>query len=162
LVSSLSSRLFTRSRSDKKSILTGMFVVRLIFLEIFPGDCPDLYVFTATRGLESRPATDLWGVENRISHCNIMADGLKVADLSLNASKHAPHNAGRAPYIPPHLRQRNVAPMNMDGAPPAGGPPPATTENPAPNHDGWGAPYVFTSSSSSGIYRRYLFMVCSG
>jgi ATP-dependent RNA helicase DDX3X len=69
-----------------------------------------------------------------------MADGLKVADLSLNASKHAPHNAGRAPYIPPHLRQRNVAPaMNMDGAPPAGGPPPMTTENTASSPGGFGA-----------------------
>lgn len=79
-----------------------------------------------------------------------MADGLKVADLSLNASKHAPHNAGRAPYIPPHLRQRNVAPaMNMDGAPPAGGPPPTTTENTVSSPGGFGAGYVFNSSSSS-------------
>ncbi|KAI9930927.1 DEAD-box ATP-dependent RNA helicase [Aspergillus wentii] len=54
-----------------------------------------------------------------------MADGLKMGNLSLNESQHAPAapQQGRAAYIPPHLRQRNVAP-NMDGAapPPAGGP----------------------------------------
>jgi ATP-dependent RNA helicase DDX3X len=49
-----------------------------------------------------------------------MADSLKIGNLTLNDSQHAPHNStGRAAYIPPHLRQqqRNVASMNVDGAP---------------------------------------------
>ncbi|EYE94909.1 DEAD/DEAH box helicase [Aspergillus ruber CBS 135680] len=52
-----------------------------------------------------------------------MADGLKMGNLSLNESQHAPQppNTGRAAYIPPHLRQRNTG-MNMDGAAPPPGP----------------------------------------
>lgn len=52
-----------------------------------------------------------------------MADGLKMGNLSLNESQHAPQpaNPGRAAYIPPHLRQRNTG-MNMDGATPPPGP----------------------------------------
>lgn len=58
----------------------------------------------------------------------IMADGLNMGNLSLNDSQHAPRGqqppapSGRAPYIPPHLRQRTVN-ANVDGAaayPPAG------------------------------------------
>ncbi|OJK03819.1 hypothetical protein ASPACDRAFT_21748 [Aspergillus aculeatus ATCC 16872] len=48
-----------------------------------------------------------------------MADGLKMGNLSLNESQHAPAapaNTGRAAYIPPHLRGRPMG-ANMDGAP---------------------------------------------
>ncbi|RWQ98269.1 putative ATP dependent RNA helicase [Paecilomyces variotii] len=57
-----------------------------------------------------------------------MADSLKIGNLSLNESQHAPHNnnTGRAAYIPPHLRGRGgpgpnpgPSPMGMDGAAPA-------------------------------------------
>ncbi|KAK1143134.1 DEAD-box ATP-dependent RNA helicase [Aspergillus melleus] len=57
-----------------------------------------------------------------------MADGLKMGNLSLNESQHAPAapNTGRAAYIPPHLRQRQMgASANMDGAAPPPGPGPA-------------------------------------
>lgn len=57
-----------------------------------------------------------------------MADGLQMGNLSLNESQHAPTGnapgAGRAAYIPPHLRQRGPgpAPANVDpAAAPAGG-----------------------------------------
>ncbi|OGE53597.1 hypothetical protein PENARI_c007G07166 [Penicillium arizonense] len=57
-----------------------------------------------------------------------MADGLQMGNLSLNESQHAPAGnapgAGRAAYIPPHLRQRGPgpAPANVDpAAAPAGG-----------------------------------------
>ncbi|KAJ5569837.1 DEAD-box ATP-dependent RNA helicase [Penicillium hispanicum] len=54
-----------------------------------------------------------------------MADGLQMGNLSLNDSQHAPQAPngppGRAAYIPPHLRQRNVG-ANMDGAAPPPGP----------------------------------------
>lgn len=67
-----------------------------------------------------------------------MADSLKMGNLSLNESQHAPQAqpapAGRAPYIPPHLRQRNVSSnnMNVDGATP-----------PAPSGPGaWAPKYV--------------------
>lgn len=55
-------------------------------------------------------------------HIAEMADGLKMGNLSLNESQHAPpptQPSGRGAYIPPHLRQRN---MNMDGATPPPGP----------------------------------------
>ncbi|KAJ6099764.1 hypothetical protein N7467_001299 [Penicillium canescens] len=51
-----------------------------------------------------------------------MADGLQMGNLSLNESQHAPAGnapgAGRAAYIPPHLRQRGPgpAPANVDPA----------------------------------------------
>lgn len=48
-----------------------------------------------------------------------MADSLNVGKLSLNDSKPAPAPSGRAPYIPPHLRQRNAGAVGMDGAGPA-------------------------------------------
>ncbi|KAE8351913.1 hypothetical protein BDV28DRAFT_158353 [Aspergillus coremiiformis] len=53
-----------------------------------------------------------------------MADSLKMGSLSLNESQHAPaptSSSGRAAYIPPHLRQRQMG-ANMDGAaaPPPG------------------------------------------
>ncbi|KAL4890921.1 ATP-dependent RNA helicase ded1 [Aspergillus ambiguus] len=56
-----------------------------------------------------------------------MADSLKMGNLSLNESQHAPapHTtpSGRAAYIPPHLRQRQMgASANMDGAAPPPGP----------------------------------------
>ncbi|GAM40469.1 hypothetical protein EIK77_006830 [Talaromyces pinophilus] len=58
-----------------------------------------------------------------------MADSLKIQNLSLNDSQHAPNGPpaanGRSAYIPPHLRGRgNVnpgpGPSPMDGAGPAG------------------------------------------
>lgn len=53
-----------------------------------------------------------------------MADGLQMGNLSLNESQHAPQapggTPGRAAYIPPHLRQRNMA--NADGSAPPPGP----------------------------------------
>ncbi|OKL64642.1 ATP-dependent RNA helicase ded1 [Talaromyces atroroseus] len=55
-----------------------------------------------------------------------MADSLKIQNLSLNESQHAPSGPpaanGRSAYIPPHLRQRNTnaGPSPMDGAGPAG------------------------------------------
>ncbi|KAF4542575.1 RNA helicase ATP-dependent DEAD-box conserved site [Lasiodiplodia theobromae] len=57
-----------------------------------------------------------------------MADQLKMGNLSLNESQHAPQNGGfteRAAYIPPHLRNR-PPPAAMDGGHVAmnGGPPP--------------------------------------
>lgn len=57
-----------------------------------------------------------------------MADSLKIGNLSLNDSQHAPQphttQSGRAAYIPPHLRNRQMGGgMGMDGAtPPQGGP----------------------------------------
>lgn len=64
-----------------------------------------------------------------------MADSLKIQNLSLNDSQHAPNGPpaanGRSAYIPPHLRGRgNVnpgpapGPSPMDGAGPAGPPGP--------------------------------------
>lgn len=51
-----------------------------------------------------------------------MADNLNMGNLSLSESQHAPQAqpapSGRAPYIPPHLRQRGGNTMNMDGATP--------------------------------------------
>lgn len=57
-----------------------------------------------------------------------MADQLKMGNLSLNESQHAPQNGGfteRAAYIPPHLRNR-PPPAAMDGGHVAmnGAPPP--------------------------------------
>ena len=55
-----------------------------------------------------------------------MADGLQMGNLSLNDSQHAPQGpsgpSGRAAYIPPHLRQRNVGGGSMDGGAPPPGP----------------------------------------
>lgn len=63
-----------------------------------------------------------------------MADGLNMGNLSLNESQHAPQGqpapAGRAPYIPPHLRQRTVN-TNVDGA---AAPPPAAPGAFAPKY----------------------------
>lgn len=72
-----------------------------------------------------------------------MADSLKIQNLSLNESQHAPNgppaaNGGRAAYIPPHLRGRsnvNAGPSPMDGAGP--GPGPAGHAGPAPG-GAWG------------------------
>lgn len=76
-----------------------------------------------------------------------MADSLKIQNLSLNDSQHAPNGPpaanGRSAYIPPHLRGRNVntgpapGPSPMDGAGPAG--PPGPTPAGA-----WGNAYVLT------------------
>lgn len=77
-----------------------------------------------------------------------MADSLKIQNLSLNESQHAPNGPpaanGRSAYIPPHLRGRNVnpgptpalapGPSPMDGAGPPG-PTPAGA---------WGNAYVLT------------------
>lgn len=66
-----------------------------------------------------------------------MADSLKMGNLSLNESQHAPNHptpSGRAPYIPPHLRQRQMG-ASMDGAAP---PPPAGS---------WAGPRYVTFSS---------------
>jgi ATP-dependent RNA helicase DDX3X len=55
-----------------------------------------------------------------------MADGLQMGNLSLQDSQHAPQGGppGRAAYIPPHLRGRNVG-ASMDGpAAAAAAPPP--------------------------------------
>lgn len=67
-----------------------------------------------------------------------MADGLNMGSLTLNDSQHAPApggpnppGGGRAAYIPPHLRQRQV-PANAataDAAPP-----------PGPAGGSWGGP----------------------
>lgn len=69
-----------------------------------------------------------------------MADGLKMGNLSLNESQHAPAGPpsnGRAAYIPPHLRQRTMG-ANVDGA--AAPPPPG----PAAPAGAWNGPrYVF-------------------
>lgn len=61
-----------------------------------------------------------------------MADSLKIQNLSLNDSQHAPNGppaaSGRSAYIPPHLRGRSMnagpgpVPAPMDGPAP-GGPP---------------------------------------
>ncbi|KAH8693637.1 P-loop containing nucleoside triphosphate hydrolase protein [Talaromyces proteolyticus] len=56
-----------------------------------------------------------------------MADSLKIQNLSLNESQHAAPNGpptanGRSAYIPPHLRQRNVNPVAVDGAGPVPAP----------------------------------------
>ena len=54
-------------------------------------------------------------------HTAKMADSLKMGNLSLNDSQHAPpptQPSGRGAYIPPHLRRN----MNMDGATPPPGP----------------------------------------
>jgi ATP-dependent RNA helicase DDX3X len=59
-----------------------------------------------------------------------MADSLKIGNMSLNESQHAPHNAtGRAAYIPPHLRQqqRNMPPVNVEDA----------STDPQPNAGAW-------------------------
>lgn len=58
-----------------------------------------------------------------------MADSLKMGNLSLNESQHAPAppsaprttSSGRTAYIPPHMRRNNMG-MNMDGATPPPGP----------------------------------------
>lgn len=68
-----------------------------------------------------------------------MADSLKMGNLSLNESQHAPAGPnptnGRAAYIPPHLRQRTMG-ANVDGA---AAPPP-----PGPAAGAWNGPkYVF-------------------
>lgn len=80
--------------------------------------------------------------KNRLAQAkriSIMADSLKIGNLSLNDSQHAPNppSSGRAAYIPPHLRQRNVNPMSVDGAAP---PPAAPPANAGPT--GWGPGYV--------------------
>lgn len=51
-----------------------------------------------------------------------MADGLQMGNLSLQDSQHAPQGGppGRAAYIPPHLRGRNVGASMDGGAPPPG------------------------------------------
>ncbi|KAF3481634.1 ATP-dependent RNA helicase DED1 [Arthroderma uncinatum] len=63
-----------------------------------------------------------------------MADNIKIGNLSLNDSQHAPNAAGRSAYIPPHLRGQarqaaaadpapGPAPVEaMDGHAPAPGP----------------------------------------
>lgn len=64
-----------------------------------------------------------------------MADGLNMGSLTLNDSQHAPapggpnpSGGGRAAYIPPHLRQRQVG-ANADAVPP-----------PGPAGGSWGGP----------------------
>ena len=80
-----------------------------------------------------------------------MADSLKMGNLSLNESQHAPAPApstGRAAYIPPHLRQRQMG-GNMDGAAPVPGPAAAAVPAPAGPGNSWGAPrYVISSLPS--------------
>lgn len=76
-----------------------------------------------------------------------MADGLKMGNLSLNESQHAPAgpppNTGRAAYIPPHLRQRPMgAGANLDGA----APPPGPAAGP-----GYGAPRCVTVLPSKSL-----------
>ncbi|KAE8551689.1 hypothetical protein EYB25_005579 [Talaromyces marneffei] len=75
-----------------------------------------------------------------------MADSLKIQNLSLNESQHAPNGPpaanGRSAYIPPHLRGRNVnagpapgpapGPTPMDGPAGAPGPTPAGAWGNAP------------------------------
>ncbi|KAE8410494.1 hypothetical protein BDV36DRAFT_289550 [Aspergillus pseudocaelatus] len=66
-----------------------------------------------------------------------MADSLKMGSLSLNESQHAPapnSSSGRAAYIPPHLRQRQMG-ANMDGAPAAAPPAPG----PSGPGNSWGS-----------------------
>lgn len=69
-----------------------------------------------------------------------------MGNLSLNESQHAPAapNTGRAAYIPPHLRQRQMgASANMDGAAPPPGP------------GSWGGPrYVVFPLCHSGGYSQ--------
>lgn len=75
-----------------------------------------------------------------------MADSLKIQNLSLNESQHAPNGPpaanGRSAYIPPHLRGRPgpgpaPGPSPMDGAGPAG--PAGPTGAPGPTPAGaWG------------------------
>lgn len=60
-----------------------------------------------------------------------------MGNLSLNESQHAPAaapNTGRAAYIPPHLRGRQMG-GNMDGA--AAAPPPGPAAGPG---NSWGGP----------------------
>lgn len=73
-----------------------------------------------------------------------MADGLNMGSLTLNDSQHAPapggppSGGGRAAYIPPHLRQRQVG-VSPDAVPP-----------PGPAAGSWGGPrYAFPG--------RYIF-----
>ncbi|KAL1965668.1 hypothetical protein VTN77DRAFT_5345 [Rasamsonia byssochlamydoides] len=87
-----------------------------------------------------------------------MADSLKIGNLSLNDSQHAPNNnstststsnnpsSGRAAYIPPHLRQRNMN-MSMDGAaPPPSGP---------PSSGAWGAGSRTSGPSRGGNWNDF-------
>lgn len=80
-----------------------------------------------------------------------MADGLHMGNLSLNDSQHAPQAPaappGRAAYIPPHLRQRNVS-SNMDNSAPPPGP-------------GYGAPR-YSVHSSRVLSGRPLTPSCYG
>ncbi|KAK2868066.1 hypothetical protein FQN49_003187, partial [Arthroderma sp. PD_2] len=71
--------------------------------------------------------------DERVSYFN-MADNIKIGNLSLNDSQHAPNATGRSAYIPPHLRGQarqaaaadptpGPAPVDaMDGHGPAPGP----------------------------------------
>ncbi|QKX62688.1 uncharacterized protein TRUGW13939_09849 [Talaromyces rugulosus] len=77
-----------------------------------------------------------------------MADSIKIQNLSLNDSQHAPNGppaaTGRAAYIPPHLRGRggNVNPVAaVDGAAagPLPGAGPAPGPGPAPAPGAWSA-----------------------
>ncbi|EED15249.1 ATP dependent RNA helicase (Dbp1), putative [Talaromyces stipitatus ATCC 10500] len=69
-----------------------------------------------------------------------MADSLKIQNLSLNDSQHAPNGPpaanGRSAYIPPHLRGRNVSagpsPSPMDGAGAGAGAGPGGPPGPTP------------------------------
>lgn len=83
-----------------------------------------------------------------------MADSLKMGNLSLNESQHAPAappSNGRAAYIPPHLRQRTMG-ANVDGA--AASPP-----GPAPGAGAWNGPrYVFRDPSQISIC-LYVFIL---
>ncbi|KKY19542.1 putative atp-dependent rna helicase ded1 [Diplodia seriata] len=83
-----------------------------------------------------------------------MADQLKMGNLSLNESQHAPQNGGfteRAAYIPPHLRNR--PPPAMDAGPPPmpmnGGPPPMNGAG-----GGWGGRGGYGGAPRGGMGGR--------
>ncbi|OJD35011.1 atp-dependent rna helicase ded1 [Diplodia corticola] len=82
-----------------------------------------------------------------------MADQLKMGNLALNDSQHAPQNGGfeRAAYIPPHLRNR--PPPAMDAAPPMpmnGGPPPVN----GGGGGGWGGRGGYGGAPRGGMGGR--------
>ncbi|EZF28125.1 hypothetical protein H101_08194, partial [Trichophyton interdigitale H6] len=63
-----------------------------------------------------------------------MADNLKIGNLSLNDSQHAPNQTGRSAYIPPHLRgqaRQAAAAESAAGASAVDGP-----DGPAPGQNG--------------------------
>lgn len=62
-----------------------------------------------------------------------MADNLKIGNLSLNDSQHAPNQTGRSAYIPPHLRGQA---RQAAAAESAAGPTVDGADGPAPGQNG--------------------------